>query len=304
MALPVLNFSLSSRESNFLEGAYKNMPQNEVNPPVPTWNPENVFQGTAWYYARYRPGYPDEVINLLRDKFHLGANSRILDLGCGTGQAALKLAPHVSRVVAIDPQDEMLGEGKMAAASQGISNIAWLKGESGKLPEMTPQIGEVSLTVIARAFHWMDRDQTLADLFKITHPGGGVAIVADSGLFEVSDIAWKQVIVQTVQKWLGAERKAGTEGTFKHPAKTFETSFSESQFGNFTSAVINTERQWTVDEIIGYMYSTSLASPPVLGDKKELFEADLRERLREIEPSGQFTEPVTVKVMMVWKNGR
>jgi hypothetical protein len=150
----------------------------------------------------------------------------------------------------------------------------------------------------------MVREQTLADLFKITLPGGGVAIVADSGLFEDSALPWKQVIVQTVQKWVGKERKAGTEGTFKHPTKTFETSFNESQFSNFAAAVINTERSWTVDEIIGYMYSTSLASPPVLGDKKEPFEADLRRRLREIEPSGQFMEPVTVKVMMVWKNGR
>jgi ubiquinone/menaquinone biosynthesis C-methylase UbiE len=270
---------------------------------VLNWNPENVFQGTAWYYARYRPAYPDEVINLLKDKFSIDASSRILDLGCGTGQASLQLAPHVSQVIAVDPQEEMLGEGKRAAALQGINNIVWLQGESGQLAALSPQIGEINLTVIARAFHWMDREQTLADLFKITRPGGGVAIVADSGLFEVSALPWKQAIVQTVQKWLGVERKAGTEGAFTHPPRPFETYLGESAFGNLEVAVINTQRSWTAEEIIGYMYSTSLASIPVLGAKKEPFEADLRGRLREIEPFGRFVEPVTVKIMMVWKMG-
>ena len=31
-----------------------------------TWDPKKVFSGTAWFYARYRPNYPDEVIDLLK----------------------------------------------------------------------------------------------------------------------------------------------------------------------------------------------------------------------------------------------
>jgi ubiquinone/menaquinone biosynthesis C-methylase UbiE len=277
------------------------MPQKEGHPPAPSWNPENIFQGTAWYYARYRPAYPDAVIDLLIEKFGLTKDSRVLDLGCGTGQISLQLAPNVSKVVAVDPQEDMLEEGKKAAGALKFSNITWLKSESGKLAAMAPKIGEVKVTVIARAFHWMNRAQTLADLYKITLPGGGVAIIADSSVFEESVLPWKQAVVQTVKKWLGEERKAGTKGTFQHPTKTFEAYFEESQFSNFTTDVITVERNWTADDIIGYMYSTSLASPPVLGDKKEPFETDLRRRLREMEKSGQFKEPATVKVMMAWK---
>ncbi len=271
---------------------------------VPAWNPENIFTGTARYYALYRPAYPDEVIRLLADKFHLEKSTRVLDLGCGTGQVALSLSPYVSEVVALDPQDEMLSEGQKIAAARGIFNITWLKGESGRLPQLAVQIGEIQLTVIARAFHWMDRQQTLTDLYRITRPGGGVAVIADSSVFEKSALPWKQVIVQTVQKWLGAERKAGTEGTFKPPSRTFESYLNESGFSNFTTTALKTERNWTVDDIIGYMYSTSLASPPVLGDRKEPFEADLRRRLNEISPEGLFIEPVTIKIMMVSKQRR
>ena len=61
------------------------------------------------------------------------------------------------------------------------------------------------------------------------------------------------------------------------------------------------ERSWSIDQIMGYMYSASSSSLPVLRDRKELFEADLRRRLRELEPAGQFKEQVRIEVMMAWK---
>ena len=278
------------------------MPDNKKIRSKSAWNPENVFTGTAWYYARYRPSYPDEVIALFREKFGLNRKSRVLDLGCGTGQIALKLAPHVSEVIALDPQEEMLHEGKSAATYRGIYNITWLKGESGSLPHLAAQIGEINLNVIARAFHWMDKEQTLKDLFRITVTGGGVAIISDSGPYDGEMLLWKEAIQQTVKKWLGPERKAGTDGTYTHPVKRFETFLEESEFRNYELASFRQERVWSLDDIIGYMYSSSLASPPVLGDKKASFEADLREKLLKIEPSGRFKEPAITNIMMVWKN--
>jgi ubiquinone/menaquinone biosynthesis C-methylase UbiE len=175
------------------------MPDNKEIRSKPTWNPENVFTGTAWYYARFRPPYPDEVIHLLVEKFGLDKKSRVLDLGCGTGQIALKLAPYIAEVIAVDPQAEMLEEGEAAAKSGGISNIIWLKGESASLTRMATQIGNVHLTVVARALHWMDREQTLADLFRITLPGGGVAVISDDGPMDAgASIPWKVTVIQTV----------------------------------------------------------------------------------------------------------
>jgi ubiquinone/menaquinone biosynthesis C-methylase UbiE len=277
------------------------MPDTQKDQTQPTWNPDNVFAGTAWYYARYRPGYPDKVFDLLRDRFGLTGDSRVLDLGCGTGQIALQLAPYVFDVIAVDPQEEMLQEGRSAAVSHGISNINWLKGESSRLFSMTKQIVNINLTVIARAFHWMDREHTLKDLFKITVPGGGVAVIFDSGPTNGELLPWKKIIQQTVKKWLGEERRAGTEGTYSHPQKRFEAYLKESEFSKYEEASYAVERSWSLDEIIGYLYSTSFASLPVLGDKKERFEADLIKRLLKLEPSGRYHETVTIEIKMGWK---
>ena len=48
------------------------------------------------------------------------------------------------------------------------------------------------------------------------------------------------------------------------------------------------ERVWTCDSIVGFMFSTSIASRRVLGDAAGRFEADLRGALLECQPSGRF----------------
>jgi ubiquinone/menaquinone biosynthesis C-methylase UbiE len=266
-----------------------------------SWDPKNIFAGTAWYYARYRPDYPEQVFRLLVDKFRLSRNSRVLDLGCGTGQIALKLAPYVAKVVALDPQEDMLKEGKTLASARNISNITWLAGESGNLSSLTPLIGEVDITCMGRAFHWMDRVKTLQDLYQITKPGGGIAVIADTQPRFKPDVPWISVIDESVKHWLGNERKAGTTGTFTPFPKRHEEIIKESDFINLESIDIQQTRQWTIDQIIGYLYSASPTSLPVLGDKKERFEADLRKKLGEMKPSGWFEEEAVISIQTAMK---
>ena len=267
-----------------------------------TWDPKNVFSGTAWFYARYRPNYPDEVIDLLRKQFKLSNKSRVLDLGCGTGQIAIQIAQYVSEVIAVDPQEDMLKEGQKLVDIRGVFNIKWILGESGNIPRISSHINDIDLTVIARAFHWMDKEQTLKDLYKITKADGGIAIIYDdSGPRDGSMIPWKETVDQLVKKWLGEERKAGTQGTYSHPTKRFETFLLESEFRDLEFVGFNIERIWTIDQIIGYIYSTSYSSLPVLGGRKEPFEAELRVSLKELDPTEQFKEQIEVNVLMVWK---
>ena len=54
----------------------------------PGGHPVGLFHEAAWYYARFRPPYPDALFDYLIRKFDLGGRSNLLDLGCGTGQVA------------------------------------------------------------------------------------------------------------------------------------------------------------------------------------------------------------------------
>ena len=93
-----------------------------------------LFTGTAWHYARYRPGYPRAFFADLAKRFHLDGTRRILDLGCGTGQLTLPLAEHVAEAVGMDPEPEMLAEAARQAQAASISNVKWAHGNSADLP--------------------------------------------------------------------------------------------------------------------------------------------------------------------------
>ena len=80
-----------------------------------TSNYRDMFKGTAWYYARFREGYPDEFFTMLVDEFNLSNCDRVLDLGCGTGQIAVPISRLVGEVIAMDPEPEMIAEGRKQA---------------------------------------------------------------------------------------------------------------------------------------------------------------------------------------------
>ncbi len=267
-----------------------------------SWDPKNVFSGTAWYYARYRPDYPDKIFHLIRDKFKLNKKSRVLDLGCGTGQIALKLAPSVEEIIAIDPQEEMLKEGRRLAGRRKIRNITWIPGESKDLKAMSRSFGKIDLTVIAGAFHWMDRAQTLADLYPMTVTGGGIALVGGTIPMFRAEVPWIKIIDDTVIDWLGKERKAGTKGVFHNPLKWHEDYLRESRFTDIRTVYMHTRRKWTINRIIGFLYSTSASSIPVLGDKKEPFENELRKRLTRYNPSGIFYQAAVTEIITARKH--
>ncbi|MEN4450489.1 class I SAM-dependent methyltransferase [Mycobacterium sp. SM3041] len=94
----------------------------------------NLFAGTAWHYARFRPDYPAIVINDLVQQLRLDGTGRLLDLGCGTGQLALPLAGHVAQAIGVDPESGMLAEATRQAEAQGVTNVLWRQGSSVHLP--------------------------------------------------------------------------------------------------------------------------------------------------------------------------
>ncbi len=267
----------------------------------PTWNSSNLFTGTAYFYARYRPRYPERVFSLLREKFQLNDGSLVLDLGSGPGHLALELAPFVNHIVAIDPQEEMLVEGQRLASECHLANIEWILGESGDLLKLRDRIGNPDLTVMGRSFHWMNRKQTLHDLYVMTKAGGGVAIMSDNASENAYRTPWRKLAQQTTRRWLGEKRKAGTEGFYLDPQKDHQTIIRESKFIDIEIDHIDHYVLRTLEEVIGYLHSTSAVSVPVLGEKREAYEADLRKILLEYKPNGRYEETLTYEILLAWK---
>jgi hypothetical protein len=52
-------------------------------------------------------------------------------------------------------------------------------------------------------------------------------------------------------------------------------------------------KTWTLDEVMGFLFSTSVASKKALGASAHDFEADLRSALLQHDPSGSYPATVT-----------
>src|ERR1051325_3229879 len=61
------------------------------------------FDAVAAEYDRVRPGYPESVFDRIAAYAELGADSRLLELGTGSGKATLPMARRGFSVVCLEP---------------------------------------------------------------------------------------------------------------------------------------------------------------------------------------------------------
>ena len=252
-----------------------------------------IFKGTAWYYSRYRDPYPHALFELLRAEFRLDGHGRLLDVGAGTGHLALPLHPDFEEIVAIDISAEMIEEARLVSAAAKAKNIDFRVMSA---EEISDALGRFRLVTFGQSLHWMDPDRVLRSVRKLITPGGGIAILGSRSIWGGSG-RWEVAVVDAVKRWLGDTRRAGA-GTFRIPARPFEDSMTDAGFTRIESHMVPTTSIWDIPFIFGHLYSTSYCSRELLGDRAPAFEADLRQVLLAVEPSGRFPWNVNVQCLI------
>jgi ubiquinone/menaquinone biosynthesis C-methylase UbiE len=255
----------------------------------------HAFASAESYYARYRPWYPQELYTLLADRFALDGTQRALDLGCGPGTVALPLAHHVGQVIAVDPSAGMLEQGRILAKQRGVRNVLWQQGDSTALSSMA--LPPLDLCVIAKAFHWLNRDQVLSDLDTLTTKQAGVVVVSAGPPGSTPLPGWAAVIAEVRTAYLGTVRRAG-RGVYPEPSESFQDTLARSPFPNITVASWDQPVVRSLTELVGLQYSNSYSTPAQLGDRREAFERDLRQALTAFEPAGRFEETIRTEALI------
>src|SRR5262245_12719685 len=256
-----------------------------------TENSNDLFVGAAEYYERYRVPYPQEVFDWIVNEFQLNGRGRLLDGGCGTGQVALPLSRWFDEVIAVDIDQEMLRIGERAVRNNGIANVRFLNLRPENLPStMAP----LRLATFGASFHWMDRVLVANRLYELVEPAGGLVILSPSSFWRGRE-PWHQIVIRTIKDWLGEQRRAGA-GAFT-AARLHQECLAQTPFADIKVVDIHKTHVWTADSIVGYLYSTSFASRAVLGDLREPFERDLRERLSGLSVEGGFVEEIEFSII-------
>lgn len=98
----------------------------------------------------------------------------VADLGCGTGNAAELLAPHVQRVIAIDQSEPMLDAARKRLA--GVANIEFIASGLDRLPL---QDGAADVVIAALVLHHLQEPAAALREMKRVLRRGGVVVVID-----------------------------------------------------------------------------------------------------------------------------
>jgi len=139
---------------------------------VDKFNSKERFSDRVDNYKKYRPTYPDALIEFLRAKAGLASDAAIADIGSGTGILTELLLKKGWTVYAIEPNAKM----REAAEAQlngypGFSSING-SGEATGLPDQS-----VQLITVAQAFHWIDPVVARREFDRILLPGGHAALL-------------------------------------------------------------------------------------------------------------------------------
>ncbi len=134
--------------------------------------PTQRFSSRVENYARYRPSYPKQVIEVLRAECGLTSESAVADVAFGTGLFTRLLLENGNRVSGVEPNKEMrqAGEEYLAGFSRFTSVAA--TAESTTLPDRS-----LDLITCAQAAHWLKREEALREFQRILRPDGFVAII-------------------------------------------------------------------------------------------------------------------------------
>lgn len=248
----------------------------------------DLFAGTARYYESYRPRYPEQLFDDLLART-VGENGDVLvDLGSGTGEVAVPLAAHFGSVLAVEPDPDMLALGRAKTERAGITNVEWWQARAEDVP--LPEHG-CDLITAGSSFHWMDRD-LLSARFRTALTGrGAVAVLGGSsspwGGSEAAD--WHEAALAVLRRWLGEERRAGN-GTYA-VNKQHADYLEPAGFRVEPTLRYPTRQRWTIEDYLGYLYSTSFAGLGVIGENREAFERDLRSAMADhTQDDGTFEE--------------
>jgi SAM-dependent methyltransferase len=145
--------------------------------------PDSVarFSSRVGDYARHRPSYPPQILDLLRERCNLTPASRVADIGAGTGLLTRLFLENGNAVRAVEPNSEM-----RAACTEllsGFPNLLLIDG----IAESTGLLDEsVDLITAAQAFHWFKPSMARAEFARILSPGGWVALIWNERLLDAS----------------------------------------------------------------------------------------------------------------------
>ena len=130
------------------------------------------FTTRAENYAKYRPTYPPEVIELMRSECGLTADAVVADVGSGTGILSELLLKNGNKVIGVEPNEAM-----RTAGAELLRTYPKFTSVAGSAEATTLPSASVDLITAGQAFHWFDASAARKEFARVLKPKGFVVLI-------------------------------------------------------------------------------------------------------------------------------
>ena len=137
------------------------------------------FSDRVENYVRYRPGYPPQVLGVLREQCGLQPGHVVADVASGTGIFTRMLLENGNPVFSVEPNAEMREMGTHLL--EDFSRVVWVAGTA---EETTLGAASVDFVTAAQAAHWFDLRRARAEFCRILRPQGWCVLIWNERLTE------------------------------------------------------------------------------------------------------------------------
>ena len=214
-------------------------------------SPTARFSDRVENYVRYRPGYPAEVLELLRAECGLQPSHIIADIASGTGVFTRLLMENGNSVFAIEPNPEMRAMGVQQLESlRSLQSGARLVTVDGTAEETTLASASVDFVTAAQAAHWFDLPRARSEFARILRPQGWCVLI------------WNERLTTTTPFLRDYERLLLTYGTDYKEVRHERTTAIIHEFfapAPFEERVFDLRQQFDYEGTAGRLLSSSYA---------------------------------------------
>ena len=245
------------------------------------------FRSTVPHYLAGRPNYAPSLISSVKEHLHLTDRHRLLDLGCGPGWLGIAFAPLVGSVLAVDPEPAMLGAARALAAQANV-RIDFMEGSSYDLGS---QLGMFNVVTIGRAFHWMDRADTLRKLDRLIEPDGAVILFNDVRP-DVPENSWYKEYIELIDRYANRDDSIPLERLRHEPV------LLDSPFSRLVRMGVIERRQVPVARLVDRALSMSTSSPEQLGPSSDRLAQELLSKMSKLTLDGTVVEVLECQALI------
>jgi SAM-dependent methyltransferase len=221
-----------------------------------------TFGSVAAAYERYRPGYPDELLDLVLG--YAGAPvATALEVGAGTGKATRLVAARDIAVTATDPDEAMLAELRRHVPE----TVTVVRAAFEELPP-----APYDLVYAAASFHWTVPEGRWPRVASMLRPGGVFA--SFGGPLHLADPALEAAVHDVRAPFMADDEVPSPDGTapdspMQWPGTELEAS---GLFDDVRQLVVPRRVEMSAAEYVGLLGTISAYLELPADNRQDLFD--------------------------------